>query len=219
MPHYLKGVANSMDRIKNGIEYYDSDIIAFYATEVLDRVSEIDRALEGMRLSIEYLDKKEFIGSKFEFTSHHSFHVENFILRLTGISDRCWLLVGSSLLFEKKSIEKQQGKSEIKKTIQIFPHVEKSIAAIDNIAKKFRNERNDIAHNCGYRNNNLFILAAINNFDIEVDGILEANQYVTDEAVGLLQPVIDELDIAITNLISSLSFLYKRVLDHNGNNT
>ncbi len=219
MPHYLKGVANSLDCIRNGKEYYDSDVIVFYATEVLDRVGEIDRALEGMKLSIEYLDKKEFGGSKFEFTSHHSFHVENFILRSTGISDRCWLLVGSSLLFEKKSIEKLQGKSEIKKTIQVFPHIEESIGAIDNIAMKFRKERNDIAHNCGYKNNNLFILDAINNFNLEVGDIPRQNQYVIDEAIGLLQPVIDELDIAISNLISSLSFLYKRVLEHNGNNT
>ncbi|MCK5345696.1 MAG: hypothetical protein KAR20_19940 [Candidatus Heimdallarchaeota archaeon] len=219
MPHYLKGVENSLDCIKKGIEYYDSDIIAFYATEVLDRVCEIDRVFEGLKLSIEYLDKKEFGGSEFEFTSHHSFHVENFILRLTGITDRCWLLVGSSLLFEKKSIEKLQGKSKIKKAIQVFPHIEESIDVIESIVMKFRKDRNDIAHNCGYKNNNLFVLAAINNFDLEVDDMLGANQYVIDEAVGLLHPVIDELNIAITNLISSLSFLYKRILEHKGNNT
>jgi hypothetical protein len=126
MPHYLKGVANSLDCIKKGIEYYDSDIIVFYATVVLDRVAEIDRAFEGLKLSIEYLDKKEFGGSEFEFTSHYSFHVENFILRLTGIADRCWLLVGSSLLFERKSIEKLQGKSKIKKAIQVFPYIQTS---------------------------------------------------------------------------------------------
>ena len=190
MPHYLKGVANSLGCLKKGIEYYDSDILAFYATEVLDRVYEIDRAFEGLKLSIEYLGKKEFSGSAFEFTSHHSFHIENFILRLTGIADRCWLLVGSSLLFEKNSIEKLQGKSVIKKAIQVFPHLEESINKIDTIVMKFREDRNDIAHNSGYKNNNLFVLVAINNFDLGKYDIPGANQYVTDEAIGLINPVI-----------------------------
>lgn len=73
---------------------------------------------------------------------------------------------------------------------------------------KFRKNRNDIAHNCGYKNNKLFVLATINNLDLEVDDMPKATQYVIDETVGLLHPVIDELNCAVTNLIASLSFLY-----------
>ena len=170
-------------------------------------------------MSIEYLAKKEFGGSKFEFTSHHSFHVENFILRLTGIADRCWLLVGSSLLIEKKSIEKLQGKSKIKKEIQIFPHIEESVGTIDSIVQKFRKDRNDIAHNSGYSNKNISTLVAINQFDIEVDDMPSAYQYVVNESVDLLQPAIEELNSAVTNLISSLSFIYKRVVNHSEQST
>jgi hypothetical protein len=98
-------------------------------------------------------------------------------------------------------------------------YIEESIDAIESIVMKFRKDRNDIAHNCGYKNNNVFVLVTVNNFDLEGYDMQGADQYLIDEAVGLLHPVIDELNIAITNLISSLSFLYKRVLEHKGNNT
>ena len=219
MPHFIKSAAKGLACIQEGKKHYETDIVSVYASEVLDRVCEIDRAFEGLEISIEYLAQTDFGSSKYDFPALHSFHVENFIFRLTGVSDRCWLLIGSSLLLKKGVIECLKGKHKIRQEMAGFPKIESSIETIDAIVRKFRSERNDIAHNSGYSNKNIGILVAIEQFDIAVDDIAGANKYVIDDSIELLKPTVDELSDAVTNLISSLSFIYEHILIQKEKNT
>ena len=219
MPHYIKSAVKGLACMQEGKNHYETDIVSFYAGEVLDRVSEIDRAFEGLEISIESLAQSDFGPSKYSFSAYHSFHVENFIFRLTGVADRCWLLIGSSLLLKKRVIECLRGKHKIRQEMAGFPKIESSIDKIDAIVNKFRSERNDIAHSSGYSNKSIATLAAIEQFDIAVDDIAGVNKYVIDDSIQLLRPTVAELSNAVTNLISSLSFIYEHIIKQEEKNT
>lgn len=51
---------------------------------------------------------------------HHTFHIENFLLRLTSVIDRSYLLAGSTMLMENSKIERLGGNRNVHKELSTF---------------------------------------------------------------------------------------------------
>ncbi|HHC7111768.1 TPA: hypothetical protein ACN37V_004588, partial [Vibrio parahaemolyticus] len=117
---YLK---SGLEGIVNEDETFHASEMQKYAHEVCSRVFEIDNAFESLELSIEYLKRTTFNDSDFDFTAHHAFHVENFLLRLTSVVDRCYLLAGSAVMLANKTIERLGGNRKVVKELaDVSPH-------------------------------------------------------------------------------------------------
>ncbi|WP_163912227.1 hypothetical protein [Pseudomonas frederiksbergensis] len=74
--------------------------IETYATEVFNRVAEIDTALISLRLAWRFVTD---LGSELQPSPEiYRYHYENFVLRVIGLVDRAHRLVGASLLLPSK---------------------------------------------------------------------------------------------------------------------
>lgn len=217
-PLVTESLAKGLKALSNGDSSYEASAIELYAQEVFSRVSEIDNAFKNMSIAIEYLKKKDHLGSGYSFSEHHAFHIENFLIRLTGVVDRSYLLAGSTMLLENKKIEKLGGKRTVHKELQRFsPCSVKILKRMEEAIDHLRTPRNRVAHQSGFSSKNLSILQTIENSEsdsISVRQMTEIMSYekikdvVIGESVDQFESVIPVMDGLVKELIESLSFVY-----------
>ena len=119
-PLVTKSLSRGAKAFSNGEKSYEASAIEKYAQDIFSRVSEIDNAFTKMSITIEYLKKSCYDNSDYSFSDHHSFHVENFLLRLTSVVDRSYLLAGSTMLMENHNIEKLGGNKTVSHELKSF---------------------------------------------------------------------------------------------------
>ncbi|MCK9698671.1 hypothetical protein [Pseudomonas syringae] len=83
-----------LSALSKGDQTYNASAMEQYAQDVFNRVAEIDNSFKNIDIAIECLSKKTYADSKYNFSEHHTFHIENFLLRLTSVVDRSYLLAG-----------------------------------------------------------------------------------------------------------------------------
>ena len=79
-PLVTDSLAKGMDALSNGDSNYNASSIEIYAQTIFSRVYEIDNALKNMSITMEYLRKKNYEDSEYNFSEHHAHHIENFLL-------------------------------------------------------------------------------------------------------------------------------------------
>lgn len=198
----------------------DVNTIDIYCYNTCYRVMEIDTNLKSLHLTLEYLKKREFTDSSYSFITHHSFHIENFFLRLTGLIDRCYLFAGTSIGLDKNKIEKLSGKKLIIKELNKLSHPNSlTLAKLDDTINEFKKERNKIAHQESYYRKNFIILNALDNedkefsskfnIDISIDKVKSHEIFLTNE---MFNSLLDELDNLIKRLIDNFDDTYLKVI-------
>jgi hypothetical protein len=225
MPFYVEYLHKGLVAHSAKQNIFDGTIKEKYAHDICARVHEIDNALESLSLSIEYLEKAEFGNSKYSFSTHHSFHVENFLLRLTSVVDRCYKVAGTSILLKKKTIESMNGNASILEELKSYSlEAVQAINKIKKVVGPLRKLRNEVAHNASYSNKNLTSLSwMVNNNDPKLlqqfDNIMTIEQLksvIITDTLSLLKPTIDKLNINVNLLIQSLSFIYQDIVEIDG---
>lgn len=221
-PLVTESLTKGLKALSNGDSSYKAPAIELYAQEIFSRVSEIDNAFKNMSIAIEYLKKQEHLGLGYSFSEHHAFHIENFLLRLTGVVDRSYLLAGSTMLMENTKIEKLGGKRTVHKELQSFsPCSFKILKRMGEAIDHLRTPRNRVAHQAGFSSKNLSVLQAIENSELDsisVKQITEIMSYekikdvVIKESVDQFESVIPVMDGLVKELIESLSFVYDGLL-------
>jgi len=221
-PLVTESLTKGLAALSNGDSSYEAPAIEVYAQEVFSRVSEIDNAFKNMSISIEYLKKTDHPGSGYSFSEHHAFHIENFLLRLTGVVDRSYLLAGSTMLMENSKIEKLGGKRTVHKELKSFsPCSVEILNRMEGAIDHLRTSRNKVAHQAGFSSKNLSVLQTIENSEsdfISVRQITEIMSYekikdvVIEESVDQFDAVIPIMDGLVKELIDSLSFVYDGLL-------
>ena len=217
IPFFRSHIQKGLNAIQISSKIFNGEVKESYAFDICARVSEIDNAFQGLKISLEYLNHNEFGNSKYDFTNQHSFHIENFLLRLTSIVDRSYLLVGTSILLEKKSIEKLGGKKKIKKALRQYPpDISNALNTIEKAVGSLRKIRNEVAHQSGYSSNNLSALILLETFGEAVAKKLdktlplpELKALIISDSLNLFEPVLGNLNVAVTKTIGSLSFIYQ----------
>lgn len=220
-PFYIKYLHKGLVAYSSKKQVFDGTIKEKYAHDICARIHEIDNAFDSLSLSIEYLEKTEFQESAFNFSIHHSFHVENFLLRLTSVVDRCYKVAGTSILLKKKTIESIRGNSEILKELKQYSEgAVQAIKAVDKVVKPLRKLRNQVAHEAGYSNRNLNCLSMIVNIEEpsllkqfeDVMSVEQLKAVIIRDTLDLLKPTIERMSVNVELLIESLSQIYQDVV-------
>ena len=121
-PLVTDSLSKGMAAFLNGSDSYSASAIEIYAQNIFSRVAEIDNAIKSISITLEYLHQKTYGNSDYNFSEHHVYHIENFLLRVTSVVDRSYLLAGSTIMMENSRIEKIGGNQKIyKKLLNISP--------------------------------------------------------------------------------------------------
>jgi hypothetical protein len=221
-PLVTESLTKGLSALSNGDGSYEASTIEIYAQEVFSRVSEIDNAFKNMSIAIEYLKQKDYSGAGYSFSEHHAFHIENVLLRLTGVVDRSYLLAGSTMLMENNKIEKLGGKHKVHNELRSFsPDSVEILKRMEDAIDHLRTPRNRVAHQAGFSSKNLSVLQAIENSESEsisareITDIMSYEQIkdvVIGESVDQFEPVLPIMDGLVKKLIESLSFVYDGLL-------
>lgn len=215
-------LAKGLSALANGKSTYSASSMEKYSQDIFGRVAEIDNAFKNINITLEYLGKNTYTDSEYSFSDHHALHVENFLLRLTSVIDRSYLLAGSTMLMENSNIERLGGNGRVYKELKDFsPSSSEILKNMEDTIGHLREPRNKVAHQAGYSSKNLCILQAIENSKIEsisIKQITDTMSYddikelVIADALEKLQSAASALDGLVTELINSLSFVYSGLL-------
>lgn len=219
-----ESLSKAIDSLGKGEKSYCASAIEIYAQEIFSRVIEIDNAFKNMSITLEYLKHQEYQCSSYKFSDHHSFHIENFLLRLTSVVDRSYLLAGSTMLMENSKIERLGGKSNINKELRLFSSTSVDILSkMEQSIAHLRESRNQVAHQAGFSSKNICILQAIENSELESISVKkitdfmsydEIKKLVIKEPIEDFERVLSVMDDLVQQLINSLSFVYSGVVRH-----
>ena len=217
-----ESLTKGFEATQRGESTYSSSSIEIYARDIFSRVYEIDNAFKNMTITLEYLYKSTFNDSAYNFSEHHALHVENYLLRLTSVVDRSYLLAGSTMLMENSIIEKLGGNRKVNKELSTFSPVSAEILKkMENVIDHLRTPRNKVAHQAGFSSKNLCVLQTIENSKIEsisvkqITDIMsydELKELVISESVEQFKSIASEMDALVKELIDSLSFVYSGLL-------
>ncbi|MBN3197518.1 hypothetical protein H5A20_02210 [Pectobacterium brasiliense] len=188
-----------------------------YAKLIFSRAIAVQNAYEHLKLSIEYLEKGDFPASKFDFKDHHKYHLECFYISLFSVIDRCYLLVGSSILFDESQIENIKGKELINKRLKSETHLSnvlKSLNTLNSNVNKFKKIRNKITHNNSFSNEHLEILGFlkiipdISSKMLESVSLNDAEMNIKEE---LMKKTKVEVDSVKCNLEADLNRVFQEL--------
>ena len=224
-PLVTKSLSKGMDALSNDDSSYNASSIEIYAQNIISRVDEIDNALKNMSITMEYLRKKNYEDSEYNFSEHHAHHIENFLLRSTSVVDRSYKLAGSTIMMKNEQIEKQGSNEKIyKKLLSISQASATILKDMKDTIKDLRTPRNKVAHQAGFSSKNLCVLQAIENAGIESISVKEITdimsydkikEVVSDESIEQYESVLLVIDKLVTDLINSLSFVYTGLIQSN----
>ena len=221
-PLVTDSLSKGMAAFSNGNDSYSASAIEIYAQNIFSRVAEIDNAIKSISITLEYLHQKTYGNSDYNFSEHHVYHIENFLLRVTSVVDRSYLLAGSTIMMENSRIEKIGGNQKIyKKILSISPDSATILEEMRDTIKDLQTPRNKVAHQAGFSSKNLCVLQAIESAGIESISVKEITdimsydkikEVVSDESIEQYESVLLVIDKLVTDLINSLPFRYTDLL-------
>ena len=224
-PLVTDSLSKGMAAFLNGSDSYSASAIEIYAQNIFSRVAEIDNAIKSISITLEYLHQKTYGNSDYNFSEHHVYHIENFLLRVTSVVDRSYLLAGSTIMMENSRIEKIGGNQKIyKKLLSISPDSATILEEMRDTIKDLQTPRNKVAHQAGFSSKNLCVLQAIESAGIESISVKEITdimsydkikEVVSDESIEQYESILLVIDKLVTDLINSLPFLYADLLQSN----
>jgi hypothetical protein len=222
-----ESLKKGLSALSNGEGSYSASAMEQYSQDVLSRVAEIDNAFKNMSVTLEYLSKNTYEDSEYCFSEHHAFHIENFLLRLTSVVDRSFLLAGSTMLMANNKIERLGGKGKVNKELEKFsPKSSDILKKMEDTIDHLRNSRNKVVHQAGFSSKNLCVLQTIENAEIEsisvkqITDIMsydEIKELVIEDSLEQFKVVLSKMDGLVKELIDSLSFIYSGLLKTHNN--
>lgn len=163
--------------------------IETYAHSVFDRACELDNAIASLELAMEYLKRLGIEDDR--CVALYRYHHENFVFRLTGLTDRAYRLVGASLNLNVKRFESARGNKYVAESLGLWPEIAGALGGIDAATAKYKPTRNKIAHAESYSDRFLSLF----------DGLaLPSVKLGNDEAVLQLKRIHFPLAIEETSL-------------------
>lgn len=204
-----------------GIQIYYRE---HYSKEVFSRAVALQNAYDTLNLSIEYLERDDFSSSTFDFEKHYQYHLEHFYLSVFGLIDRCYLLVGTSIMFTDSEIDKCGSARTIEKRLaqyEAFPRLLDALKMLKSNQENLRGTRNAIAHKNGITNDHIEALEVLS-IASEFHSLFP-DEFKLDEAEEILQNGLKvktkkEINLIhatlksdIENVFKNLEFLYNGI--------
>jgi hypothetical protein len=206
MPLLQSSSSKGLTAILSGEREFCGTAEEVYAGNVAERVSELDNALESLRLSLNYI--MDLATGPEPSPAQYRYHYENFLFRAVGLVDRAHRFVGASLLLDAEKYDSNSGnKYVITKVRETQPEV---AAALDNVvtcASKHKAVRNELIHSTAFSSRELGLFGAFEKLSlptpegIDLQGLMREHfsfsagdiAVFIAEAEGLLQVLIETL--------------------------
>lgn len=214
LPYILPAIEKALLSIQKSQKKFTSTPMEYYSYNIYNRTSEIENSLSKIELSLEYLFQKEHAYSVFKFSEHYSYHAERLIIEVFSITDRCYALIGSSLLLDRGEIERIGSKRVIKKQVRCFVDIYAALLKIEAITLPYRALRNDIAHNKSYSNEYLGDISRQENGSLTQEILIKMDDINLKGALNYkytenFKSLYISLKAATVELLDSLEPLYR----------
>lgn len=188
-----------------------------YSARVFERIGELDNIVNALYLAIDFVaEMKNVRGNVPEV---YRYHYENFLLRLTGLVDRAYRLVGVSLLLDPCKLNNNGAATFVKKEIgSIYPELIKCLSKLDKVSSKHKPLRNEIAHSNAFSSHELGLFSAIVSLNLEVDDKTKLdklmNNYFSSGGAELAL-IVDKMVAGIEELLEALAPIYEQIFAGN----
>ncbi len=190
-----------------------------YASQIIERVTELENCLRSLRLAMNFildLDKGQS-----DATDLYQYHYENFLLRLTGILDRAYRLVGTSLCLDPVKLGKISANHFVANTVAAgYVDLHRVLTELSNAVAPHKTARNSIAHSEAHTTQELGLFTAVTSLKLELDEIDIGElmgRYFSQGGAGLAQ-IIAEMASGVGALLDALAPIYEMAIggDTNG---
>lgn len=214
LPHLQSYCQKGLREIESTTKTFKVSSIESYAASVFERVGELDNAIKSIRLTMDFIF--ELKGDHKNFADIYRYHYENFFLRLIGLADRSYLLVGTSLQLNPTKLESMGANKFVSTSVlRTNPEVHQCLSQLDVAIAKHRILRNEIAHLRAFSNRELGLFSAIEMLSIDVGEKIDIQklkaEFSSKENAELVT-FFAEVVTTIEELLEALASTYKEVL-------
>lgn len=211
-PHFQSYARKALTAVKSGDHAFKASAVEIYAQDVFDRASELDTALSGLRMSLDFivaLDSQEEPDPKV-----YRYHYENFVLRSIGLVDRAHQLVGYAFLMDKAKVNAIGGKRYVQSKIDSdYSNVLTALKRVEQEVEDYRARRNDLIHSSALSTRELNLFMALRHFDMDAgdnDVDTLARSYFSLGAQEI-SAVISGLVETLTSLLLALAPMFSTI--------
>lgn len=207
LPHYQSYVQKLVTAYKSGEHPVPPLALEDYAAEVFDRVTELDNALAGLRLTAGFV--RELVSQPGSRPDIYRYHYENFLLRVIGFVDRTHRLVGTALMLNNRKFEGLGSNQFVKRQVQLQNDelLMSALEAVAQAAKRYRDTRNELIHASAFRTPELGLFLSAQYLGLVTDGIDVgelARQYFSRGSEEIML-TIAKLEALLTRLLDVLA--------------
>ncbi|MCK9684221.1 Cthe_2314 family HEPN domain-containing protein [Scleromatobacter humisilvae] len=214
LPHMKAYARKGLHEYKTGQNggTFSATALEQYSAQVLERVDALDSCISSLRLALSFIEDLDRAHSR--VIELYRYHHENFLLRLTGVVDRAYRLVGASLMMSAKDLEKVGSNKLVDRAVVTdYPDVHGALKTLADTAAAHKNDRNMVAHSAAYSTRELGLFTAVTTMNlglkgIDLDELME--HYFSNGAVSMVA-LIGEMVRGIEELLSTLAPIYAAV--------
>ena len=201
-PHLQSYARKGLQELKNGGKQFKATAIETYAASVFERVGEIDNSVKSLRLALGFI--LELRSSHQEASDIYRYHYENLLLRVTGIVDRAYLLVGTSLSLSHSRLERNGAIKFVNASVSSrHPELLEPLQELVALAATRRTARNEVAHSKAFSTRELGLLSAVSSLRIEVDNKDEFNELMD----AYFSQSSEDLALLVANMVTGIEVL------------
>lgn len=214
LPHLKAYALKGLHEYKTGQNggKFSATALEQYSAQVLERVDALDSCISSLRLALSFIEDLDRTHSS--VVELYRYHHENFLLRLTGIVDRAYRLVGASLMMGAKDLEKVGSNKLVERAVFTeYPDVHRVLKKLADVVAAHRNDRNMVAHSAAYSTRELGLFTAINTMNLGIEGIdidELMDHYFSNGAVSMVA-LTGEIVLVIEELLDTLVPIYAAV--------
>lgn len=188
-----------------------------YAANMFERVGELDNSVKSLRLAIGFvLDLK---NTHEDAPDVYRYHYENFLLRLTGLVDRAYRLVGVSLLLSPSKLERLGANEFVTKSVASdYPELHECLKRLTAAVAKQKTSRNEAAHSKAFSTRELGLFSAVASLNVDVGCKTQINELMDSyfsKGGNELALLVDEMVTGIEALLDALIPIHEHLVAGN----
>ena len=114
IPHLKTYAIKGLNELLTGSKVISATEAEFHASQVMERVGELDNTIAALRLAMEYIID---LASEPINATVYRYHYENFLFRAVGAIDRSHRLVGASLRLDQEKYDATRGNMYVQRYV------------------------------------------------------------------------------------------------------
>lgn len=215
MPHLKSYLTKGLAELQSGRTPFPRAAVETYACGVAERVSELDNALQALRLTLDFV--MDLGKQSSPDPDVYRYHYENFVLRVIGFVDRAHRLVGAALLLDKVKFESSSGNRFVQSQVKgEHPDIHAALLGVADAVDGYRGPRNELIHSSAFSSRELGLFQSIRQFrvdtgDIDTDEL--ARRHYAEGCMEIALTIARLVEV-LTTLLDCLAPLFVIAAEH-----